>query len=464
MVTAKWISSFTLGLALACQGSPLQAQAAPTDAKPAPADAAACEDADETAEACDDADAASDEACDNETGDNQAAETDQPERVDHTVVPASSIGTNADDETSPETFGIGRGRIPAGGNGMVPDSPVSELIKERFPNGSVNVERRVTQDAQGNYVNHGSWKMWDQRGNPVAQGAYDFGTRTGVWTRWYRTTAEIDLFTKAPYAQFTGPFISQASFKHDQLDGVWTIYDNKTRKISQIRFADGKRHGSAAWWYASGRKMREAEYRDGALDGQFNEWSPEGKLTIKETFQAGRKMAVKTSTHPSGRKKSEGTYLFAKETVQSPDDWWNCRLLVTSKSGPEEKNGTSKSWFDNAQLQMEGSYERDVQVGTFSWWHANGQRAQEGRFDSGKQDGSWTWWYPTGQKSIAGEYTHGTPTGRWTWWKEDGRVVQSADLSHSDGIAVDLPTTPGGVPMPRNTNNTPALGKPIIKR
>ena len=83
-----------------------------------------------------------------------------------------------------------------------------------------------------------------------------------------------------------------------------------------------------------------------------------------------------------------------------------------------------------------------MQVGPFTWWHSNGQKALEGRFEHGKQDGRWTWWHANGQKSIHGEYAHGNPTGRWTWWKEDGQVVQSADLSHSEGVVVDTPRLP----------------------
>ena len=221
--------------------------------------------------------------------------------------------------------------------------------------------------------------------------------------------------------------------------------------------------------------MREIEYRDGDLDGQFLEWTPEGKLTVKDTYQTGHKLAPKLTNHSGGNdKKSEGMYLFAQEVEQSPDDWWNCKLMVTSQAGHEERHGAWKSWYTNGQIQLEGNYEHDVQIGTFTWWHANGQKAQEGRYDHGKQDGNWTWWHANGQKSINGEYTHGNPTGRWTWWKEDGRVVQSADLSHTEGVAVDsIPATPGDSLMPRATlpgtpsksllprTSSPTNGRPI---
>ncbi len=337
------------------------------------------------------------------------------------------------------------------------DEPKTEVIKERFANGEVNIERQVTQDAQGNYLNHGPWKMWDERGNLVAQGDYDRGNRTGTWVRWYRAVAEADLLGKIPYQQFVGPFVSQATFKNGKLDGLWTIYDSKMRKISQWGFVDGHRHGPSMWWYANGHTMREAQFRDGDLDGEYVEWSPEGGVRVNETHQAGRKLAAKTTYHANGKKKTEDIYLFAKDVEQTPDDWWNCKLQVTVKNGHDEKHGASVAWHPGGQRQLEGLFEHDAQVGQFTWWHANGQKALEGRYLLGKQDGVWIWWHANGQKAINGQYANGTPAGRWTWWKEDGQVAQSADLSNSEGIAIEMPRT-------LEPDAAPRMSKPPVRQ
>jgi antitoxin component YwqK of YwqJK toxin-antitoxin module len=335
----------------------------------------------------------------------------------------------------------------------------SEVIKERFADGKVKIERETTQDAAGNYLNHGSWKMWDQRGNLVAQGQYRYGDRTGTWVRWYRSVKEAPLMGTTPYKEFAGPFVSQATFQNGQLNGYWTIYDGKLHKISQWRFVDGKRHGLSIWWHPGGRKMREIEFRDGDIDGHLVEWSPEGAAVTKETYQAGRKLAQKTSHYKDGKaKKSQGMYLFAKDAEKTSDDWWNCKLVATTKAGRDERHGPSTSWHASGQRQLEGTYEHDLQVGLFTWWHANGQKSLEGRYDQGKQDGRWTWWYGNGQKSIQGGYAKGNPTGRWTWWGEDGRVAQSADLSGSEGVVINTP------PSKKQPNVLPQVRRPAPRR
>ena len=111
------------------------------------------------------------------------------------------------------------------------DESEAEVIRERYPNRAVKIEREVTQDDEGNYVNHGSWKTWDLQGSLVAQGRYQHGQRFGVWNRWYRNS-DVELLKTSPYSSFRGPFISQASFDSGRLSGKWTIQDSH-RKMSE---------------------------------------------------------------------------------------------------------------------------------------------------------------------------------------------------------------------------------------
>lgn len=327
-----------------------------------------------------------------------------------------------------------------------------EVIRERYENRAIKIEREVTQDAEKNYINHGSWKMWDETGTLITEGHYLFGERDGVWTRWYRRGP---LFTTAPYNQFEGPYVSQAKFQEGKLDGEWTIYDSKQRKISLIEFAYGLRHGKATWWYPTGRTMREVEYRDGLIDGKLMEWDVDGTELTSDTYQAGRKLASKVEYHMSegtrtsrgrtrtstSQKKSVGVYLHAKLVVETPDDWWDARFATYTTEGSDERHGVWASWYPSGQPQMSGSYENDVEVGKFTWWYANGQKALEGNYEDGKPHGTWTWWHDNGQKSTEGEYANGSPTGPWTWWQDDGKVVQSADFSNAQEQVVDAPLT-----------------------
>jgi antitoxin component YwqK of YwqJK toxin-antitoxin module len=316
-----------------------------------------------------------------------------------------------------------------------------EVIRERFPNGSIHIEREVTQDADGNYINHGTWKMFDERGTIVAEGHFANGERDGTWNRWYRGS-EAELFSTLPYQQFAAPFVSQASFENGKLNGRWGIYDSKQRKISEWQFANGNREGRSTWYFASGRKMREIDYHNGEIHGEHNEWSADGHQTVRDAYREGRKLATKIDFFPNKQKKTEGMYLHAREVVQTPDDWWTAKIATYTRQGKDEKHGQWISWYQTGQKQMQGEYQGDLQVGKFQWWYENGQIALQGSYDSGKQVGKWTWWHQNGQKSTQGEYVDGNPTGRWRWWDTNGRVHETADLTHGDTKIVDVPQVP----------------------
>lgn len=349
---------------------------------------------------------------------------------------------------------------PAAKNTAPAPGAVIETIKERFPDGAVHIEREVTQDALGNYVNHGSWTMYDRAGTMVAEGHYVNDLRDGVWHRWYRRDDAV-IFSSLPYNQFQEPFVSEATFKNGQLNGTWTIYDAKQRKVSEWEFTDGQRNGASTWYYVNGRKLREANYRDGALHGEMVEWDSNGQPTIRDSFQDGRKIATKTTYYPNSKKKqAEGMYLFAKIVPKTADDWWNAKPAEFTVIGKDERHGAWTSWYSNGQKQMTGEFRNDVEVGKFTWWYPNGQKATEGQYKIGKPDGEWVWWHPNGQKATAGSYALGNPVGRWSGWDETGRLTRAEDHSGHQRLESRQVTEE---PPRAAQNNSPSQPRQIFK-
>jgi antitoxin component YwqK of YwqJK toxin-antitoxin module len=321
------------------------------------------------------------------------------------------------------------------------DAP-QEIIKERYPNRAIKVERHVVQDAAGNYVNQGLWTMWDERGRIIARGEFQRGQREGTWTRWY-APSEGEMFSKAPYKHFEAPFTAEVGQKHNKLHGDWTVYDAKHRKISQWAFENNERHGRSVWYYPNGRKFRECNYVHGELDGDVNEWEADGKLALKETYQLGRRVGHKTDRHSPKLVKSEGEYLFARDLSTPTYDWWRgvASNVVKGKDGKDVRHGAYASWHKNGQKLMEGHYEEGQPIGAFTWWHPNGQQSVAGTYEHGRPVGDWTWWHANGQKAIAGSFVDGGESGRWMWWKEDGKLANVAEYSeHSEAV---VSTTPG---------------------
>lgn len=312
-----------------------------------------------------------------------------------------------------------------------------EVIRERHPNRTVKIEREVIRDADDNYVSHGVWKMWDQQGRLVANGRYRDGQRQGEWTAWFLEN-ETKLLTQAPFKNFSAPFISKTNFDEGEIDGVWTIHDDRNRKIAEWSFAKGVRHGNWTTWHPNGRKMRQVHFDQGDLHGEATTWSADGKIIGRETFQTGRRLINKTEHFAKNEKKSEGIYLLAKQQLVGQDDWWNAKLASFETVGKDERHGPYKEWYRNGQLRGQGTYENGQPQGQFTWWYENGQRSVEGNFDGGRKVSQWTWWHKNGQKSINGEYETGAPDGNWIWWNAEGKVAQRVEYA-----AGASPQTPG---------------------
>lgn len=305
-----------------------------------------------------------------------------------------------------------------------------EVVRERYTNGRIKVERHVAQDAQGNYFNHGLWTQWDERGHVIGTGEYKNGKREGLWARAYLPT-EGTMFKSPLYQGFQGPFASEAEFHEGQLHGKWRVYDSRNHKMSEWTFEHGKRTGKSTWWHPNGQKRREVDYRDDEIDGEVLEWNFDQKLTSHERYYTGRKLAKQVTFHSPGVKKSEGWTLFAREIATSNYDWWNgaATITVTGKEGVDQKQGMQISWHKNGQKRMEGNYEANLQTGKFTWWYANGQKQLEGEYVDGKENGRFIWWHENGLKQLEGLYQAGAQNGKWMRWNTDGKVIEVGDYS-----------------------------------
>jgi antitoxin component YwqK of YwqJK toxin-antitoxin module len=311
--------------------------------------------------------------------------------------------------------------------------PAAEVIRERYPDGTVKIERDVTTDPDGNYVNHGAWRMWNELGGLVGEGRYEMGWRTGQWSRWF-SRAEAPLLDTHPFDEFEAPFVSRATFAAGELEGEWTIADAQDRKCSSVVFRRGKRDGTATLWQKDGEVCREATFRNGVAVGDVRERNADGRLDTIATYVDGHQLVNKvTNFSGTDKKKSEASYLAAAVNEATPDDYWQLRFAEYSARSKSVRHGAWKTWFANGQVESEGTYQFDRENGNFTWWHANGQPAVEGQFVDGQEDGRWVWWHANGQKAAQGDYHYGKLVGSWRGWSDDGRLVQRDE--YGDGRA-----------------------------
>jgi antitoxin component YwqK of YwqJK toxin-antitoxin module len=177
-----------------------------------------------------------------------------------------------------------------------------EIVRERYPDGNVKIERHVTLDADGNYVNHGVWRMLSPKGTVIAEGQYDMGKRIGTWSKWFERN-DSRVLNKFPFNRFKAPFVSQANFVDGVMHGEWVIVDSSQRNCMQISLNMGERDGPAITWLPNGKTYHQMTYDDGKPVGDVLEPnSRSGELERTASYLDGRKIVTKT-TYYRGRRK-----------------------------------------------------------------------------------------------------------------------------------------------------------------
>jgi antitoxin component YwqK of YwqJK toxin-antitoxin module len=311
-----------------------------------------------------------------------------------------------------------------------------EIVRERYADGKVRIERQVTLDSEGNYVNHGAWKQYSQKGDVIAEGTYNFGLRAGMWTRWIGQN-EKNVLHDAPFNQFKPPFMSQANFANGKMDGEWFVTDANERKMLAISLKGGQRDGQATIWMPNGKVYWQMTYDQGVPVGDMWEVNKQAELKKSAVYDRGRKVVTKTDNYAPKKMKSQIMYLAAPTVEKSQDDFWSVKLAQFASEGADTRHGACKSWYSNGQQQMDGNYDNGKKTGTFSYWHENGQVSVTGEYRDDKAEGTWVWWHPNGQKSAVGKYDKGALIGEWRWWDDSGKLTKQQTYTGTESAATE---------------------------
>ncbi len=310
-----------------------------------------------------------------------------------------------------------------------------ETIIQRYPDGKPQISRQVMQDESGNYRNHGPWKLFNREGQVLAEGEFDQGRMHGNWQRWHPPNS-TGLFAEAPFNQSEGPFLSTATFIDGELDGSWAISNRLQRKVFEMSYREGKRHGRAIWYYENGLPLREIDFQNGLLHGALIEYDRQNQESRRAVYDEGQELITRTSWYYKDQKRAENNFLGPQLRYVGKDDWWNAEPAILETVGEELQHGQTQEWWPNGQIRLRGQYRQGKRVGLFVWWHQNGQKQIQGLFVKGLKTGRWTWWHPNGIKAIEGNYQEGVEEGTWVWLNEAGEIDDKEDFSNR-GLDID---------------------------
>ncbi|MFL2480368.1 MAG: PDZ domain-containing protein [Verrucomicrobiales bacterium] len=179
--------------------------------------------------------------------------------------------------------------------------------------------------------------------------------------------------------------------KLEEREGIYYLKDSDTPYTGYAYEGEGR------------HKDKEGNFKDGKMDGLYEEWYDNGKREV---------------WYKDGHKEEEINY----------------------KNG--KMDGLWVEWYENGQKAEEGNYKDGEKNGLWTEWYENGQKAEEGNYKDGEKNGLWTEWYENGQKKTEGNYKNGKPVffkGSSRWWDKNGNLTDIV------GNILELKTKPEGV-------------------
>ncbi len=179
-----------------------------------------------------------------------------------------------------------------------PPTPVGRTrVEEKYADGTVRVQREVVKMSDDQIINNGRYTEFYPNGKKFAEGNYVDGAHDGQWSFWYDNgqLAKTVTFKNGQadgsweVRRADGTLQSKKGYKNNLREGAWVLYydDGKTPKIEQ-NYVDSKLQGPRKTYYANGNVRQESNYKAGVIDGEVSEFNESGRKVAQATFVDGK--------------------------------------------------------------------------------------------------------------------------------------------------------------------------------
>ncbi|MEZ6136957.1 MAG: hypothetical protein R3C53_18840 [Pirellulaceae bacterium] len=305
-------------------------------------------------------------------------------------------------------------------------NPATEIVRQRFENGAINIERTVAEDAAGNFVNHGAYVQYNIKGEVVVSGSYQWGKRHGEWTQQIPADAAQRLHGSLDKG-FTPPFVSKASFANDKLNGTWAIVDGRGKIALTWEYANGNRDGNSVYFDSHGKVLQSLTYRANLVE----DISALAEARKEVQLYNGKLVRRSEEWYPGNTGKNNSRQLKTQESLLVPfplnvlsSDWDNHQVVYQqSDTSKPVRHGRTVTFYPNGNRESEGNYDQGKRNGTFAWWYSNGQQKVVGEYRDDREHGLWSWWHDNGLKEATGNFLDGKQVEEWSSWNQMGQLI-----------------------------------------
>lgn len=201
------------------------------------------------------------------------------------------------------------------------------------------------------------------------------------------------IFYNAPYhLQGIG------TIKNGTLEGLWTFYYESGTKLSEGNFKADKKTGVWKWYYENGKLKKEMTFVDGVPNGKFFIYYENGVKRKESNFK-------------NELEDGEAKIYYEQGGIKE---------ILTLKN--DDFNGESKTYYANGELESIYNFKNNLKDGKFIRYYPNKQLMFESNYKNGLIDGKYISYHMNGKVDFTANYTNDQLNGEFKKYYSDGTL------------------------------------------
>lgn len=272
-----------------------------------------------------------------------------------------------------------------------------------------------------------------------------------IWDYEESSLVPLEVLRKGPYRNISGAMVLSArQTPQGQVELIFYRGDGSVSRREFVRF--DRRDGRRIDLDEKGNKTAEGPIRNGMPEGDWQFFSPQGKLNAETRMQAGKMTGPQILFNPDGRQRAFHTLVDGRRqgpaTLFHPDGsvsdnlnylgdqlegsaqgWWpdgTPRYTANWKAGKLE--GPSLEYFASGAKRSEAFYVLGKKDGPARTWSEKGILLVEEQWKDDKLEGLVREFYPDGTAKVETTYRGGRKNGPFRSFGTDGILATSGEF------------------------------------
>ncbi len=220
-----------------------------------------------------------------------------------------------------------------------------------------------------------------------------------------------------------GKLKSEGSRKNFELDSTWKFYNDVGKLVLEINYKSGKKFGNRTSYLD--REIISESYRNDIKEGVTKYFYPDGKIKLEIPFHGGLEQGY-------GKEYAvDGTIITLTEYKKG---FIVDRMRINRKDASGKRQGKWFSFYENGNIQMEGSFKDDLKDGYFKEYSENGDLIRISKYSDGQLQPEASEiqklevqkeYYSNGNVKISAMFRNGIPEGIRKEYDSAGRIEKA---------------------------------------